>query len=196
LAGRWHDETVRAEVLTDRLRLRAWSTADVERAAVLFAQPEVWWFPLRRGFSFEETHRFVGSRIDEFDRQGWTLWAAELRDTGTLIGYIGLAAPTFLPEIMPTVEVGWRLDPDYWGKGLASEGAEAALEFGFVDLGLDHIVSITEPDNWRSERVMKRLGMTHHLDTSHPEMGMPLRVYRLALETWRDRSQPTSIQPT
>ena len=112
-------------------------------------------------------------------------WAAELTDTGTLIGYVGLSAPAFLPEIMPTVEVGWRLDPDYWGKGLATEGAEATLGFGFDDLGLDHVVSITEPENWRSERVMKRLGMTHQLDTCHPELDMALRVYRLAREAWR-----------
>jgi RimJ/RimL family protein N-acetyltransferase len=178
---------VRGELSTDRLRLRPWRRDDDAALAAIFAKPEVWQYPLRRGMSKDEAARFLARRLQEFDDQGWTLWAAELKQTGTLIGYVGLAEPTFLPEIMPSVEVGYRLDPDHWGHGLATEGAEAAIDFGFDELGLEHVVSIAEPDNLRSLNVMARLGMTLDRDAVHPELGMPLKVYRVDKASWRVR---------
>jgi RimJ/RimL family protein N-acetyltransferase len=87
-------------------------------------------------------------------------------------------------QVMPTVEVGWRLDPDYWGHGLATEGGRAALSFAFETLGLDEIVSIYEPDNVASGRVMEHLGMRPERDTVHPTLGVPLRVYRIDRPEW------------
>jgi RimJ/RimL family protein N-acetyltransferase len=85
---------------------------------------------------------------------------------------------------MPTVEVGWRLDPDYWGRGFATEGGRAALDFGFHVLGLDEIVSICEPENVASSRVMERLGMVHYRDTKHPMLGVALQVFKLRRDQW------------
>jgi RimJ/RimL family protein N-acetyltransferase len=88
---------------------------------------------------------------------------------------------------MPAVEIGWRLAFEHWGKGLASEGARAALGFGFNDVGLEQVVSFTAPANLRSRRVMEKLGMTHdpHDDFDHPNLpeGHPLRrhvLYRMS----------------
>jgi RimJ/RimL family protein N-acetyltransferase len=86
---------------------------------------------------------------------------------------------------MPTVEVGFRLDPDFWGRGLATEGGRAALKFGFDGLGLDEIVSIYEPRNVASGRVMEQLGMLPDRDTTHPALGVPLRVFKIRREQWR-----------
>jgi len=55
----------------------------------------------------------------------------------------------FLPEILPAVEIGWPLDPDCWGQGLAAEGARDALREEFDILGLDEIVCILEAANTR-----------------------------------------------
>ncbi len=55
--------------------------------------------------------------------------------------------PTFLPEVLPAVEVGWRLDPQVWGKGYATEGARAALQSGFEVLRLEEIVSLPQSEN-------------------------------------------------
>ena len=66
--------------------------------------------------------------------------------------------PSFLPEILPAVEVGWRLGAAYRGTGFATEAAAEALRWGFEDLGLEEIVSIYEPGNLPSGRVMDRLG--------------------------------------
>ncbi len=83
-----------------------------------------------------------------------------------------LAVPTFEAAFTPCVEVGWRLSYESWGRGYAVEGARAACEFGFRQLGLDEIVSFTVPANARSRRVMDRLGMRHDPrdDFDHPRV--------------------------
>ena len=108
----------------------------------------------------------------------------ELRDSGRLIGYVGLSEPHFLPEVMPTVEIGWRLDPMAWGRGLATEGARVALAEGFSNPELHEVVSIYQPENAASGRVMERLGMHFDRDTVHPTRGLALRVYRLSRVEW------------
>jgi RimJ/RimL family protein N-acetyltransferase len=103
------------------------------------------------------------------------------------VGFVGLAVPRFDSPFMPCVEIGWRLAAEHWGRGYATEGARAALDFGFQRLSLDEIVSYTVPDNVRSRRVMEKIGMTHRSDEDfdHPLLpqGHRLRrhvLYRLA----------------
>jgi RimJ/RimL family protein N-acetyltransferase len=165
---------------TERLVLRTWSISDLEELTQVFADPQVWWFPFKRGLRPEETEAFLQRRVAEWETQGSGHWAVE-RD-GHLIGYTGFALPTFLPEVMPVPEIGWRLHPSYWGHGLATEAARAALAHGFGPLGFDEVVSIYEPDNVASGRVMEHIGMTLDRDTVHPESGIPLRVYRLTAD--------------
>ena len=173
------------EIETDRLLLRRWRAEDFDDLCAVFAKPEVWWYPHQRGWSADETRSFLDRRIDLWQSRGWSHWAVVHREHECLIGYLGLEPPTFLPEVMPTVEVGWRLDPDYWGRGLATEGGRAALRFGFDVVGLDEIVSIYEPDNVPSGRVMERIGMHRDHDTIHPTLGVDLRVYRLLRSEWK-----------
>jgi RimJ/RimL family protein N-acetyltransferase len=163
---------------TGRLVLRRWQPSDLDALAGVFAEPPVWWYPMRRGLDRDESRQFLDRQIDAADRQGWCLWAAVHRAEERLLGYIGLAVPTFLPEILPAVEVGWRLHPDAWGCGLATEGGRAALASAFDRLGFDSVVSITDRDNLASERVMRRLGMTLDRETVHPQRGIALKVYR------------------
>ncbi len=122
----------------------------------------------------------------EMRSEGWGLWAVELRDGPSFVGMVGLHAVR--PDIpcAPAVEVGWRLHPDHWGHGYATEGAEAALRHGFSQGDLDEIVSFTTTLNVRSQAVMTRLGMTRDEDGDfdHPNLpeGSPLRrhvLYRI-----------------
>ena len=118
-----------------------------------------------------------------FDRHGYGLWAVEVPDVAAFIGFIGLAIPRFTAPFTPCVEVGWRLARRYWGQGYATEGARAAVAFGFAEAGLEEIVSFTVPANRRSLAVMERLGMTSEAreDFDHPVLpaGHPLRRHRL-----------------
>jgi RimJ/RimL family protein N-acetyltransferase len=95
---------------------------------------------------------------------------------------------------MPAVEIGWRLDPRVWGLGLATEGARAVLAYGFDVLELESVVSIYEPDNVASGRVMVHLGMQFDRDTVDPARDLPLRVYRLSRAQWVEGStKPTDL---
>jgi ribosomal-protein-alanine N-acetyltransferase len=127
-----------------------------------------------------------------FAEHGYGLWAVEVRPhdgapvTG-FVGFVGLAVPAFEAAFTPCVEIGWRLARGAWGQGYATEGARAALRFGFDVAGIDEIVSFTTVENARSRAVMGRLGMTRDPadDFEHPGLPVedPLRphvLYRLA----------------
>jgi RimJ/RimL family protein N-acetyltransferase len=172
-------------VETDRLVMRRWRADDLDALFGVFAKPDVWWYPFRRGWTVEETEAFLDRKIQEWDSRGWSQWAVVDKQAQLLIGFLGLCPPAFLPEVMPTVEVGWRLDPTFWGRGLATEGGHAALDVGFRVLELDEIVSIYEPDNVASGRVMEHLGMSWDRETRHPERGTPLRVFKIRRESWQ-----------
>lgn len=169
---------------TDRLRLRLWSTEDLQPLSQIFSKKEVWHYPFRRAFTGQETEAFLQHRIAQQDRGLPTEWAAEDRKTAQLIGYIGLALPYWLPEIMPAVEVGWRLDPHHWGRGLATEGARVALDHGFGDLELEEIVSVYEPENRASGRVMDKLGMDFEREAVDPTHGLKLHIHRVTATQW------------
>jgi RimJ/RimL family protein N-acetyltransferase len=169
---------------TDRLTLRAWAQRDLDVLARIFAEEAVWWFPFGRGLDREATDRFIARQISHQEEHGFGLWAAELNTDRRLIGFIGLAVPTWLPEVLPAVEVGWRLHPDHWGQGLATEGGRASLEYGFDRIGLDRIISIYDPENVASGRVMEKLGMRPWRRTTDPERGNVLAVYESTRGEW------------
>ena len=174
------------ELETDRLFLRRWREGDREPFAALNADPVVMeHFPELN--SRAESDAFVERIETHFDRRGFGLWAVEVRGGAPFVGFVGLWPQTFHAHFTPAVEVGWRLARAHWGHGYATEAARAAVDYGFDELELHEIVSFTVPANFRSRRVMERLGMTHDAadDFDHPGIpeGHPLRrhvLYRLA----------------
>jgi RimJ/RimL family protein N-acetyltransferase len=179
-------------VQTERLVLRPWRSDDLDALADVFTEPAVWQYPFGRGLSRDESESFLERQLQHWEAHGFGLWAAELRSERRLIGFVGLAVPSWLPEILPAVEVGWRLHPDSWGRGLATEGGDASLCYGFEGLGLDRIVSIFEPENVASGRVMEKLGMSDFLTTTHPTSGTRLRVKEITKAAWqRNRDRPS-----
>lgn len=166
---------------TPRLILRAWRDSDRELFARMNADPRVMeFFPST--LTVEETDAFLGRIAAHEERHGFTLMATELRKTGAFIGYIGLAVPAIEAHFTPCVEIGWRLAAEYWGRGFATEGAREVLR-----RAPGPIVSFTTAGNWRSRRVMEKLGLTYDPadDFDHPRIpeGHPLRrhvLYRSA----------------
>jgi RimJ/RimL family protein N-acetyltransferase len=96
----------------------------------------------------------------------------EIPGAASFAGFIGLARPRFDAHFTPCTEVGWRLGPHWWGRGYATEGARAALEFGFRELNLDEVVSFAAETNVPSRRVMERIGMIRNPidDFDHPDL--------------------------
>lgn len=177
--------TIAPEIVTDRLRLRAWRHGDREAFAAMGADPRVMeFFPAT--LTREESDALV-DRIEEgFGERGFGMWAVEVAGGPEFIGFVGLNVPAFEAHFTPCVEIGWRLAAEQWGQGYATEAARAALDFGFEQLGLAEIVSFTVPANLRSRAVMERLGMTRRAeeDFDHPVLppGHALRkhvLYRL-----------------
>lgn len=177
---------VPALLRTDRILLRQWKLSDRPPFAAMNRDPQVMqYFPnlLNR----RQSDQMVDRVQAHFKLHGFGLWAAELRATQEFIGFIGLSAPRFQAPFMPCVEIGWRLAPAYWGRGLATEGAKAVICHAFAFLKLRELVSFTVPANSRSRRVMEKIGMSHNAeeDFDHPKLpeGHSLRrhvLYRLA----------------
>jgi ribosomal-protein-alanine N-acetyltransferase len=179
---------------TNRLILRGWQPSDRRPFAALNADPAVMaHFP---GVLTPPQSDALADRIEAlFDRDGFGLWAVEVIGEAPFIGFVGLARPAFEAHFTPTVEVGWRLAAQHWGKGYATEAAAEALRCGFDDHGLAEIVSFTTPQNLRSRAVMERLGMTHRSadDFDHPRLLDDDRMrrhvlYRLSRADWQARS--------
>ena len=146
-------------VTTARLHLRRPLPDDLDALAAVFEQEAVWHWPFRRGRTREETAAFLDRTIRHWDTLGYGLWLVVDLAAGRVVGYAGLSVPAFLPEILPAVEVGWRLEPAVWGRGYATEAATAALDEAFSALGLAEVCSLPEPGNLASVRVCERLGM-------------------------------------
>jgi RimJ/RimL family protein N-acetyltransferase len=170
---------------TPRLILRQWRDEDLAPFAQLNADPRVMeHFPstLTKAKS-DELAQKLAARITE---RGWGLWAVEVQDTTSFIGFVGLGKVLWQAHFTPCVEIGWRLGFDHWHRGYATEAARAAVDYAFDTLRLAEIVSFTVPANHRSRAVMERLGMTSNEsdDFDHPELpaGHPIRrhvLYRL-----------------
>lgn len=174
---------------TERLVLRPFTLDDLPALVPIHAEPSFWWYPRRGGMSEEETQEFLVRVIGRYETDGFGLEALEDRSSGALIGWAGLAVPHFLPEVLPAVEVGWRLSDVCRGRGLATEGGAAAVEWGFAEGGLDRIVSIYEPENVASGRVMEKLGFTLERTTSGDTWGRTVWVMELSREQWEARQR-------
>jgi RimJ/RimL family protein N-acetyltransferase len=176
---------MRDTIRTERLLLRRWRDSDRLPFEAMNADPRVMEF-MPSLLPPAESNALVDRAQAHFDRHGFGTFAVELPNEMTFAGFIGLSVPAFDAPFLPAVEVGWRLAFDCWGRGLATEGARAAVRYGFEELGLGSVVSFTVPGNLRSRRVMEKIGMTHDPrdDFDHPLLpeGHPLRrhvLYRL-----------------
>jgi RimJ/RimL family protein N-acetyltransferase len=177
------------DVRTERLELRRMQPGDLDALAEVFAVREVWQFPYGRGFTRAETGEFLDAQLRAWETNGFGLWIARERDR--TLGFVGLSVPLFLPEVLPAVEVGWRLHPDAWGQGYASEAARAALREGFETLGLEEICSIPQSINPASYRVCERIGMAFAREVRIPANErrgeLSARLYTLERAKWGSR---------
>lgn len=172
------------EILTPRLRLRAWCYADLPAMAAMNADPDVMAHfpaPLPRADSDALAAR-LGAALQT---QGYGCRVIALPGMADFIGFAGLSAVRFEAGFTPAVEISWRLARPYWGRGYAAEAARACLQEGFGRLGLSCIHAFTRPDNQRSRQLMTRLGMQYQGEFEHPGLpqGHPLRphvLYRLS----------------
>lgn len=168
-------------VESERLVLRPLTDADRDACAAINGDPRVnEWLggPIDRAASDAFLDRMAAHQAEH----GFSFWGAERKADRALIGMIGLVVVTAgSSPVGPAIEMGWRLAPEAWGGGYASEGAKAALDWGFANLATDEIIAFTARSNLRSQAVMRRIGMTADptRDFDHPRLaeGHPLRPH-------------------
>jgi RimJ/RimL family protein N-acetyltransferase len=156
-------------LVTPRLVLREWKDTDLEPFAQMNGDPRVMEFMIRP-LTRAESDAMVDRICQHFSEHGYGLWAVELAETSSFVGFAGLSVPSFEAHFTPCVEIGWRLGFGHWGNGYATEAARCVLDYAFSSLSLDEVVSFTARDNRRSRAVMERLGMAHDPldDFEHP----------------------------
>jgi RimJ/RimL family protein N-acetyltransferase len=183
-------------VLTARLVLRPFTDVDRTPFAELNAHPLVV-ESLGSSWSRAESDAVVDHIEEEMARDGWGLWAVEVAGGAPFAGMVGLHRVRAELPCAPAVEVEWRLHPDHWGHGYATEAASASVHHGFDEAGLEEIVAFTTTLNTRSQAVMERIGMVRDPDGDfdHPRLpeGSPLRrhvFYRVTASQVRPTVTP------
>jgi len=169
------DETF--ELLTPRLCLRAWRDGDLESFLQLVGNPSS-----MRDFGQVMDPAVARAKFDvvraEFKRTGTGRWRVVEQDSGRFCGFVGIGFRSDVAALGDHHEIGWRLLPEFWGQGYATEAARAALDDAGTRCGLSEILTYTAPDNLASQAVMKRLGLIRAPDLDF-DMPHPLRD-----ETW------------
>lgn len=155
---------------TERLILRSWKPDDLPLFVEMNKDHRVMkFFPAL--LMEEETKAFYNRIQDKFSRNGWGLYAVELKSTGHFIGYVGLHEIGFDAEFTPGVEIGWRLAADYHNKGYATEAAKEVLRLAEIK-GIERLFSFTAEINKPSERVMQKIDMEKVGEFDHPKLSV------------------------
>jgi RimJ/RimL family protein N-acetyltransferase len=172
------------EIRTPRLLLRRWLDDDLVPLSEIHADPVV----MRRigdgsPRSLEQTAEDIEAWEEEWDEEGFGVFAVELLGSGELAGAVGLSVADAPAGIAGQVAIGWRLGRVFWGQGYASEAAHATLEFAVQDRGLDRVVAVCRTDDRASANVLDKLGMQREEAAGHPDHD--LAVYGIDLTQYQ-----------
>ena len=186
-------------LFTSRLKLTVFSQSHLSELVQLNADPEVMrYFPAT--LSFEESATLLQRIIEHQRINEYSLFAIHLKESDAFVGWCGLMKVPFPAHFTPAVEVGWRLNKIFWGKGLAPEAAKSVLRFGFLDLGLSEIVSFTAELNQPSIRVMQKIWMKCNPEDTfdHPKLPVnhPLQrhiLYRSQNTDWLEHHETSEM---
>jgi RimJ/RimL family protein N-acetyltransferase len=165
---------------TERLTLRRWRQDDADAYATIWADPDVWRSLAggREADPVEVANEAFPRQLRYWADRDFGLWAAIPHDADGPVGWIGAWHQDVAPALNGEIEVGWALRRPWWGRGLATEGASAAIETAFEHLGPPRVISLIHLQNERSAAVAARLGMTQTSETASRH-GIPLRVWSL-----------------
>lgn len=152
-----------------RLGFRNWTLEDVPKMVKISANPVVMkHFPaVARP---EQTKDFIDRLTDDYTTKAYCYFAVDELTSGEFIGFIGLLDQNYDVSFAPYTDIGWRIAPEYWNKGYATEGAIRCLHYGFEEIGLKRIISTAPLANEKSIHIMKKIGMEFLLKFKHPRL--------------------------
>jgi RimJ/RimL family protein N-acetyltransferase len=164
---------------TYRLILRPFQEDDIGRLAELMANRDFMRFslgPYTRGKTHTVLEKFLS-----WDKAGLpSPFAVVLRENHDVLGYCGFLHHAEVPE---EVEIGYRLDPAYWNRGLITEAARAVRDYAFIGLNLPRVISLIHPENIPSRRVAEKIGLMQEKEIMF--RGLPTIVFALSRERWQ-----------
>jgi RimJ/RimL family protein N-acetyltransferase len=164
---------------TSRLTLRPFREDDVDLVAELMANTDFMRFSTGI-YSREQTIAFLEKLIGLQREDLPSLFAVMHRGDNRLIGYCGFYHQTI--DEKKEIEIGYRLHPEYWNKGLATEAARAVRDNGFRDLKLPRLISLIHPENIPSRRVAEKNGMI--LEKQIVYRGSLTNVFAISRGVW------------
>ena len=149
--------------------MRVWEQSDLQLYTDMNSDSEVMkYFPEKFRPGSEQSLKSVNNFMKHYEDHGFTYFATDYLPDNTFIGFIGMKWIEYEVFFGPAIDIGWRLRKEYWGKGLATEGAKACLEYYFQNFNQTRIVSLTPVKNYASEKVMKKIGMKKVSTFKHP----------------------------
>jgi len=167
------------ELQTPRLVLRSFREEDVDAMAQLFANSNFMRFSLGVFIEPKQTIAFI-EKVMGWDRAGIpSQFAVIPRGENAIVGYCGFYHHAEVPE---EIEIGYRLHPDYWNRGLITEAARAVRDHGFRDRKLSRVISLIHPENIPSRRVAEKNGMA--IEKQITFRGFPTLLYAMTLDEW------------
>ncbi|MEU6311017.1 GNAT family N-acetyltransferase [Streptomyces sp. NPDC047014] len=170
------------EIRTPRLLLRRWTDDDLVPLSEINADPDVMrWIGDGSTRGLDATAEDIERWEEEWDDEGFGIFAVELLGSGELIGAVGLSVCEYLPDAPGDIEITWRLGRPFWGQGYASEAAHATLEFALQDRGVDRVVAVNRVGNTDSENVIRKLGLVADRATTDPRHGHAVQIHVIDL---------------
>src|SRR4030095_10180457 len=164
---------------TPRLILRPFREEDIERLTELMANPDFMRFSL--GPYTREQTQTVLQKFLTWSQAGLpSQFAVVLHENSRVLGYCGFLHHPEMPE---EVEIGYRLDPAYWNRGLITEGARAVRDYAFAGLKLPRVISLIHPENIPSRRVAEKIGLMPEKEITF--RGFPTTVFALSRVQWQ-----------
>jgi ribosomal-protein-alanine N-acetyltransferase len=136
--------------------LRTWQIEDAEALFKIYSNPELYRFTGADPFPDIETmRRWMEEYLINYQKEhGFGVWAVIEKMSGKMVGTCGLGYFDGRPEL----GLGYWFDPDYWGRGYATEAARACVAYAFNQLNAPELASMTHPDNKASQRVLEKAG--------------------------------------
>lgn len=171
-------------LITERLIGRRPVETDLADYVAIFTDeriPEEAWPKALR--TEEDAGRILRDGIAHWKQHGFGPWTVLDRDTRDVVGRVGLSHAHVAGR--PEIEVAWTFAGDVWGRGYATEVARETVRSAFVDLGLNHVVTYTTPENAPSKAVMRKVGFSFERDIQHA--GLKHVLFRLRRVDWGGR---------
>lgn len=142
---------------TERLILREMTQDDYGDLCEILQDKETM-YAYEHAFSADETQEWLEKQISRYKNDGFGLWAVILKTSGEFVGQCGITRQDIEGDTVP--EIGYLLKRKHWHNGYASEAAKACKNYAFDTLGFNKVYSIIRDNNYASQKIAERNGMT------------------------------------